>query len=283
VLEAGGQQPDEATQALYELKAVGAPIRENFMSRARYLGGSCNLWAGRTMRLAPLDLAGREWVPDSAWPIAAKELAAASLQASAILKLPPSEQFEPKWYRTRLSDAERRLYGGDLVPTISLWAKTPMRFGVAHCRRLERSRHIRLVLHANVTVVNLGDGGRAVESIVASTLDRRRLSVRARVFVLAAGALENARLLLVSRDRHVCGIGNAFDLVGRYFMDHPRAVFGKVRLRPRVRLPLIAGLPTRYGQVQLGIGPSEAAQRRERLRNQYVTWNPSILCTRGRL
>jgi choline dehydrogenase-like flavoprotein len=274
VLEAGGQEPDEATQALYELEAVGAPIREGFMSRARYFGGSCNLWAGRSMRLAPLDLAGRDWVPDSAWPIAAKELASTYPQASAILKLPPSEQFEPGWYRTRLSDAERRLYGGDLGPTISLWAKTPLRFGVAHRQRLERSRHIRLVLHANVTAINLDDGGRAVASVGASTLDRRRLSVRARIFVLAAGGLENARLLLVSRDRHACGIGNAFDLVGRYFMDHPRAVFGKVRLRPGIRLPLIAGLPTRHGQVQLGIGPSEAVQRRERLLNHYVTFEP---------
>ena len=70
------------------------------------------------------------------------------------------------------------------------------------------------------------------------------------------------------------GLGNRFDLVGRYFMDHPRAVFGKVRLRPGTRVPLIAGLPTRRGQVQLGIGPSEAVQRCERLLNHYVTLEP---------
>jgi choline dehydrogenase-like flavoprotein len=274
VLEAGGQEPDEATQALCELENVGAPIREGFMSRARYFGGSCNLWAGRSMRLAPLDLAGRDWVADSGWPIAAEELAVHYPQASAILKLPSNEQFEPEWYRARLSDSERALYDGDLVPTVSLWAKAPMRFGVAHRQRLERSRHTRLVLYANVTGIHLADGGRAVESVAASTLDRRRLTVRARIFVLATGGLENARLLLVSHNRHRCGIGNGFDLVGRYFMDHPRAVFGKVRLRLASRLPLIAGLPTRHGQIQLGIGPSETVQRRERLLNHYVTLEP---------
>jgi choline dehydrogenase-like flavoprotein len=274
VLEAGGQTPDEATQALDDLESVGAPIRAGFMSRARYFGGSCNLWAGRSMRLAPLDLAGRDWVADSAWPIAARELAVHYPQASAILKLPPNQQFEPEWYRTRLSQSERRLYDGDLAPTVSLWAKAPMRFGKAHRRRLERSRHTRLVLHANVTAIHLGDGGRAVETIAASTLGGRRLTVRARIFVLAAGGLENARLLLVSRDRHGCGIGNGFDLVGRYFMDHPRAVFGKVRLRPGCRLPLIVGLPTRYGHVQLGIAPSEAVQGRERLLNHHLTLEP---------
>jgi choline dehydrogenase-like flavoprotein len=274
VLEAGGRTPDEATQALHALNNIGAPIREGFMSRARYFGGSCNLWAGRSMRLAPYELAGRDWVADSAWPIGAEELAVHYPRASAILKLPTGEHFEPEWYRTRFSDSERCLYDGDLVPTISLWAKAPMRFGTAHRQRLERSRHTYLVLHANVTAIHLGDGGRAVESVAASTLHGRRLTVRARIFVLAAGGLENARLLLVSRARHGCGIGNGFDLVGRYFMDHPRAVFGKVRLRPGFRLPLIAGLPTRHGHVQLGIGPSEAVQRRERLLNHHVTLEP---------
>jgi len=274
VLEAGGQTPDEATQGLCELENVGAPIREGFMSRARYFGGSCNLWAGRSMRLAPLDLAGRDWVADSAWPIGAEELAVHYPKASAILKLPNNEHFEPEWYQTRLSAPERGLFDGDLVPTVSLWAKAPMRFGVAHRQRLKQSRHSHLVLHANVTGIHLGEGGRTVESVTASTLDRRRLTVRARIFVLAAGGLENARLLLVSHDRHGCGIGNGFDLVGRYFMDHPRAVFGKVRLRPGFRLPLIAGLPTRHGHVQLGIGPSEAVQRRECLLNHYVTLEP---------
>jgi choline dehydrogenase-like flavoprotein len=274
VLEAGGHTPDEATQALHDVENIGAPIREGFMSRARYFGGSCNLWAGRSMRLAPLDLAGRDWVADSAWPIGGEDLAVHYPRASAALKLPPNEHFDAQWYRTRLSGSERCLYDGDLVPTVSLWAKTPMRFGTAHRQRLQRSRHTRLVLHANVTAIHLCDGGRAVESVEALTLDHRRLLMRARVFVLAAGGLENARLLLVSRDRHGSGIGNGFDLVGRYFMDHPRTVFGKVRLRPGARLPLIAGLPTRHGHVQLGIGPSEAVQRRERLLNHHVTLEP---------
>jgi hypothetical protein len=103
VLEAGGHTPDEVTQALHDVENIGAPIREDFMSRARYFGGSCNLWAGRSMRLAPLDLAGRDWVADSAWPIGDEEVAVHHPRASAILKLPPSEQFDVQWYRTRLS------------------------------------------------------------------------------------------------------------------------------------------------------------------------------------
>jgi choline dehydrogenase-like flavoprotein len=49
----------------------------------------------------------------------------------------------------------------------------------------------------------------------------RRLEVKAGHFVLACGAIENARLLLSSNDVDKNGIGNQFDQVGRYFMEHP--------------------------------------------------------------
>jgi choline dehydrogenase-like flavoprotein len=39
--------------------------------------------------------------------------------------------------------------------------------------------------------------------------------------VLAAGAMENARLLLASNDVMKPGVGNQNDLVGRFFADHP--------------------------------------------------------------
>src|SRR5262245_46964380 len=56
LVESGGLRPDDETQRLYDLEVVGYPVRERFMSRARYYGGSCNLWAGRSMRLEESDL-----------------------------------------------------------------------------------------------------------------------------------------------------------------------------------------------------------------------------------
>ena len=38
---------------------------------------------------------------------------------------------------------------------------------------------------------------------------------------MAAGATENARLLLLSNRVQSSGLGNQYDVVGRYFMDHP--------------------------------------------------------------
>jgi len=51
-------------------------------------------------------------------------------------------------------------------------------------------------------------------------------TVRATVVVLACGGIENARLLLLSRGTHRNGLGNGYDLVGRFFMDHHRLDWG---------------------------------------------------------
>jgi choline dehydrogenase-like flavoprotein len=75
LIESGGYGPDEETQALYDLEIAGHPVREHFMSRARYFGGTCNVWAGRSMRLSRLNITPREWIPESGWPIPYEELA----------------------------------------------------------------------------------------------------------------------------------------------------------------------------------------------------------------
>ena len=87
-----------------------------------------------------------------------------------------------------------------------------------------RAENVNLVLHA--TAVHLADkGGRAIR-LDCATLSGNRFTVQARTFILAAGAIETARLLLVSTDSQPAGIGNSRDLVGRSFMEHPDAAVG---------------------------------------------------------
>ena len=242
------------------------------MSRARYFGGSCNIWAGRCMSLQEIDLAGRAWVPNSAWPIPPAEIRRYYPQAAAILGLPGIANFDLPHHERRLTEDERRLARSPgFVPAISLWAPKPKRFGKSERRRIARASGVQLLLQASVSGINLDDDGAAVRSLIAKTLTGRVLRLEARTFVLAAGGLETPRLLLASHDRQSRGIGNKLDLVGRYFMEHPRAVFGAVRMAPGRRLSLMRGWPLRDGKVQLGIGLSPEAQARERLLNHYLT------------
>lgn len=272
LIESGGFTPDAETQSLYDLESVGYPVRANFMSRARYFGGSCNLWAGRSMRLNRLDFEARDWVPDSGWPIPHAEVARHYPKAFEILELPAPDRVTPEILNRRMSLDERRLFeDGSFTPTLSLWPKSATRFGSAFGPALRRAANVRVLLNVSVTRIDLNEPGNVVESVSASTLEGGRLEIKARYFVLACGGLENARLLLVSRDRQPAGIGNQNDLVGRYFMDHPRAVFGKVHLPPGSELPLLRGRPLPDGKLQVGVGLSAATQKREALLNHYVT------------
>ncbi len=272
LVESGGLEPEEAVQSLYDLESVGYPQRPNYMSRARYFGGSCNLWAGRCMRFQHQDFTARAWVPGSGWPIPPGEVLRHYAKAAAILGLGSVAEFELASHDRRLSAAERDLLAGpDVVPTLSLWAPKPKRFGRTERRRLQRAAGVQLLLHASVTRIELDDHGSVVQALTAKTLTGRVLRLEAQIFILAAGGLETPRLLLVSRDRQSGGIGNGFDVVGRYFMDHPRAVFGAVRLAPGRRLTLMRGWPLSDGKVQLGIGLSPEAQARDGLLNHYLT------------
>jgi choline dehydrogenase-like flavoprotein len=65
------------------------------------------------------------------------------------------------------------------------------------------------------------DGSGRVDGVELVDRDGRRHAVRGRAVVLAAGAIETARLLLVSRHRvHPEGLGNHADHVGRHLQGH---------------------------------------------------------------
>ncbi len=271
VLESGDAAPDPETQALYDVDSTGYPQRENFMSRARYLGGSCNLWAGRSMRLTPDDLE-RHATANAGWPVAFAEIERHYAEAGRVLGLPGANSFNFTADSPALSPAEATLLRGGLAPTVSVWAPKPKRVGGRRPTWLRTRPRARLVLNANAVGFETDDGDRrAVRTVRVRTLDGTEFGIGARAFVLACGGIENARLLMVPNGTDAEGLGNRFDQAGRYFMDHPRAIFGTVRLREGVRLPLLGGRPVRDGKIQIGLGFDERTRREEGVLNHYVT------------
>jgi len=278
LIESGAYGPDEETQALCDLHSIGYPIRQNFMARARYFGGTSNLWAGRSMRLDPIDLRRREWVPNSGWPIEYAELERCYARAERVLELPdrswPHEDLDRF---TGNSSADALLFrDGDLRSKVVTWGRRPLRFRRTYAKQLSDGGNVRIFLNANVTEIVTNESGTVVERVRAATLTGNRLDIAAHAYVLACGGLENARLLLVSRRRHPNGLGNSHDIVGRYYMDHARAIFGKVRLVVPLAASMLLGAPLPDGKIQIAIGLSDEAQRRDRTLNCHLTLEPQM-------
>ena len=226
LLESGGLDFEQATQDLYQGANVGMPYYDLDQSRLRFFGGTLSIWGGRCALLDPIDFERRDWVPHSGWPINRTDLDPHYRVAH--------EQFELGEF-----NYERDIWAGLGVAahgfdpdrlTTGLWRfdERAERFGVARSKDLIESPNVRTLLHANAVHLQAGPDARTIRHIAVRPLNGKTYDVQARHYVLACGAIENARLLLASNDVEKSGVGNGHDRVGRYFMEHPCGRIGRV-------------------------------------------------------
>jgi len=227
IVESGGFRPDAFARDLNRGLNTGLPYSFADGSRSRYLGGSSNCWAGFCRPLDEEDFMARPWVPGSGWPIPRAELLRHIPEAHQLLKLGPVN-YDPDFWIDAIGrrDVQHVLPNHPDVHEIIAQFSPPVRMGKEYRKQLARSSLISLYLQATtVELVTDSLRGRLI-SVRALTPDRRPLEFTARIFILAGGGIENARLLLASNRQMPRGIGNHHDLVGRYFMDHPRLYRG---------------------------------------------------------
>lgn len=236
LLEAGGTSYSSSSQALYAGEVVDGLAYDLCANRTRYLGGSSNCWSGWCRPFSAMDLAQRDWVPNSGWPIGTEAFAPYYARARKILQV-ADLPLDPAFWLHRLPEAGVRLLPFDerlLTSVINLFSP-PARLGRSCRADLEKSASARVILHATASGILSNAAASCATGVRALLPGGRKLEVRAKFVVLAAGAIENARLLLLSNDVQREGLGNAHDLIGRYFMDHPRVRLGRLRLaRPQI-------------------------------------------------
>ena len=237
VLEGGGLSGSRDSQSLYEGESEGPALNgaltysggrgnRNYLwtSRLRYFGGSTNHWAGFCRPLDDLDFANRPWVPHSGWPITKSQLAPYYEQAADVVQIQP---FDNKLDEGQGGEGAVILQS-ETVATKRFHFSPPTRFGAVYRRELATAERVNVLLNANATDIETNEGGSRVSQIRVATLGGRTFAVRSKVFVLATGGIENARLLLVSDSVQKAGLGNQHDLVGRFFMDHPHVRAGVI-------------------------------------------------------
>ncbi|MCR4265830.1 FAD-dependent oxidoreductase [Nitratireductor sp. ZSWI3] len=91
-------------------------------------------------------------------------------------------------------------------------------------QQLLQRPNVTLKTHSKVERIVLDEAGRKVDHLIVSTQDGK-IFVRGNVYVLSAGAINSAALLLRSADeRAPRGIANSSGLVGRNYMAHNSSV-----------------------------------------------------------
>ncbi|MGC4035528.1 MAG: GMC family oxidoreductase [Chitinophagaceae bacterium] len=228
ILESGGHAPDNATRDLYRGENIGVPYIFSDGCRSRFLGGSSNCWGGWCAPMDAHDFEKRDWVNESGWPISLTDIVSYYKRAHEVLQLGPYNYNASFWEKAINHPEVKRIEdkSGILIDKISQFSP-PVRMGSVYQDELKK-KDIRVFLHSNVTDIECNEDGNEITRMRVSSLNGNSFFITSRVFILATGGIENARLLLSSDNVHQNGLGNSNDLVGRYFMDHLRISIGKI-------------------------------------------------------
>jgi choline dehydrogenase-like flavoprotein len=228
VLESGSTDFESETQSLYEGRNLGLPYFPLDTPRLRYFGGTTNHWAGVCRPFDEFDFEPHAWVPGSGWPIGLVDLDPHYVRAQEIVQLASMDWDTETWVERDRFDP-LPLIGGRVVNRVDqIVASDRRRFADLYGDELRAASNVTVYFHANATEIETDEDGTVATRIPVATLAGNRFFVSAKTMVVAVGGIDNARLLLASRSRHPNGIGNQNDLVGRFFLEHPRFVAGIV-------------------------------------------------------
>jgi choline dehydrogenase-like flavoprotein len=255
ILESGRRDEDAQFTDLNAVESIGEPKGEaqarmrtkfhganstswsnesqTFGARCRVLGGSSRAWAGKSAAFDHVDFAVRNWVPYSGWPFGLETLEPYLDRAAEVLNLGPNCYDDRLWEVLGIA-APQPSFDPNLLKSF-FWQFSRSRIDKMDVMRFGPefltydAPNVQVILNATVTCIDTNEAGTAFERLEVSTIGGVRSWVRAKAVVLAAGGIENPRLLLVSSRVHPNGLGNQNGIVGRFLMDHPCATIGRFK------------------------------------------------------
>ena len=271
LLESGGREVERRAQRLNRGQSVGYPIHRLHQSRVRAFGGtsrhwfspSDDSWAARP--LDPIDFEVRPGIRYSGWPFDRAHLDPYYAHAHELCQLGPFVYDPAHWADKSGPGLPLRL--GDVETTLFQRGRHDFN---GFYDGLVRAPNVTLLLHAPAVELATDDDPGRVDRVEVKREDGTSCFVRARLVVLAAGGIENPRLLLLSRRVHRGGLGNDRDLVGRFFAERLSARSGYV-----ISVPPALARPTEFSAVQAvpdalvqkALRVSDAVQRERQLLN----------------
>lgn len=222
LLEGGGDHVDNRYQQLLRGDSVGQRYYPLETSRLHYFGGTSGHWGGLCSPLDPIDFSKRNWVPDSGWPITYEDMRVYFSRAEQKLEL--GHGFDLETWEANDTSLKSLPLDKNTICQKAYQFSPPTRFGTRYHEAIEKSKNITLYTHANVVGIDASESLKTITQVRATNFEKKKLRVKARYYVLACGGIENARLLLCSNHQMKTGLGNPYDVVGRYFMDHLEVV-----------------------------------------------------------
>ncbi len=215
VVESGGQALADFEPASYA--SIGKPYDGLRLGRARNLGGTSNLWGGQLVEFQSVDFAGRDWLPDSKWPLVYNEIARYHERTYANLGI--SAEFLDDQSVFRRAGGAMPAFTEGVEIFLTRWLQVPS-FSVAYAEQINTAEGLQVLLNHTATGFTAANG--QITSVQVVDAAGRRSQIPGRCFILAAGTIEISRLLLhaAATPGWDCPWRDNRNL-GAYFQDHP--------------------------------------------------------------
>jgi choline dehydrogenase-like flavoprotein len=211
IIESGGEREDVWATSLSSAAAITpenhAPLE---LATHRRLGGASWTWGGRCVDFDPIDFEPRPGADAPGWPITYADATAEATAAATFLGI-GEPQFE----------AQLDCFGpkSDLRARLERWCSDP-RLARLHAAEIRTSAKARFYTGLTCTGIALDAGGRRALGLRVKHRSGDEYLVAARHYVLAAGGIEAARLLLASSATVPAGWDSSSAWLGRGYMGH---------------------------------------------------------------
>jgi choline dehydrogenase-like flavoprotein len=228
VAESGGLKQIDETHPLNEVVQLGDIYTGAEHGRFRCLGGTSTRWGGAMLPFQPADLAPHSAGWNIDWPITLNSLTAYQSEIERLFKLGNGAY-----------DFPEIMPGGLFMGRLAKWPTFRLRnVATVLADEIHSEMGPEVWLNATATCFVFDPAGR-LASVKMCSSNGSTLSVTARETVIAAGAIESTRLLLLADRQHDDRIFAPDGVLGRYFYDHlslPTARLANVRRKALNRL-----------------------------------------------
>tara|TARA_B110000196_G_scaffold306819_1_gene305815 strand:- start:6030 stop:7631 length:1602 start_codon:yes stop_codon:yes gene_type:complete len=279
MIESGKINYDKEIQELNAIDQKGIPFRKNFTNRVRQLGGSANLWANQLMFLKESNIKNRDWVTkDFSWPLTYEEL---KIYYDEVIQIIYKENFENFDYFNKIDQNEKNFFLENIFSenktfefNNSFWPSKieKFNFNSSFTKKILNSKMIHFFESFTATETEINEDTKSIKSIKVKSINKS-CTINSNLFILACGAIENARFLLNNQKNNKL-LENSN--IGKYFMDHPRTNLGVLKSNKKIPLSPFFGIKYNNYDFRKTISLSEKYQGEKKILNAHAYIDPKF-------
>lgn len=250
LIEAGNEEINHQkqdyylTKSLFDNKETEHDFHETSADRLSCIGGTSQHWSGSCNIFEKNHFLGRDWVPNSTWPINFNDLKEYYIEAQNYLELSPTNKLvygmdlfqseffidkNPSSFNFKDFDFSFEKKSGFIKEDGFINWDGPVRFKNIINGKFKKNSRIDLFYNAYLTKINLDNNKNKIQNLtIENDLKTKKTIIKSKYYCLCCGGLENAKILLNHNVQNFSSEYVRNSLVGKYFLNHPWGDFGSI-------------------------------------------------------